>query len=333
MANPTARLYFEKRFPWELFDIIVTRNGTVPMGRREIAMRLEDSRNPGKLVMWRKGIFKDWRHFRHQLLLRASKLASIDMGPLWPTAARDNSYKDIFVWQREITLDVDLNDYDEQLRHCPCRGSKSVCQVCWNVFIKPSIAVMKDWLGSIFGFQNLCFFFSGGRGVHCWVFDTAAVLMDDEQRRTLSDMLSTRTPSIVCMEEVIIPTFERYIVPWLIHDGVKEVVLSHCPEELKRSLPRLEQLNPQSWQEALDKMPDHLEDKVLTAVAWACLKPKVDPEPLKAKHLLKMPFSTHQRTGNIVLPLLDDYELRIVHHSNETVSLAPYVQRLYDALK
>lgn len=79
-----------------------------------------------------------------------------------------------------------MNDYDD-IRTC-CSGAK-MCQSCWN-YIKAAYEVLKVSLEQDFGFEHILWVFSGRRGVHAWVCDERARIMDNVIRHGVTDYLS-----------------------------------------------------------------------------------------------------------------------------------------------
>ena len=80
------------------------------------------------------------------------------------------------VTKRELTFDIDLNDYkDDQgrsIRAC-CGEEKKTCLRCWK-YAQFAIRVLNDILTKDFGYERILFVFSGRRGLHCWVSDESA---------------------------------------------------------------------------------------------------------------------------------------------------------------
>lgn len=86
---------------------------------------------------------------------------------------------------RELAFDIDMTDYDS-IRTC-CSG-KGICKRCWG-FIAVAVHVLDSSLRNQFGFRHLLWVYSGRRGVHLWISDPEAMLLTDEQRKSLMGWL------------------------------------------------------------------------------------------------------------------------------------------------
>lgn len=107
----------------------------------------------------------------------------VDAGAIWDrTPEKDSNGKTI---QRELIFDFDMNDYDD-VRTC-CTG-KTVCVKCWKLLII-AVEIIEKALAEDFGFTQLMFVFSGGRGLHIWVCDKRAMELKDSVRKALVDYL------------------------------------------------------------------------------------------------------------------------------------------------
>jgi DNA primase small subunit len=114
----------------------------------------------------------------------------IDIGPVCdipPQANKNNlGEKKPVAEEREYVIDIDMNDYDT-IRTC-CSGA-SMCQSCWK-YISAAYKVLEPSLQQDFGFKNILWVFSGRRGVHAWVCDERARVMDNSIRASVTEYLS-----------------------------------------------------------------------------------------------------------------------------------------------
>lgn len=76
--------------------------------------------------------------------------------------------------EREYVIDIDMTDYDA-IRTC-CKG-KFLCRRCWG-YIKAAYEILKKILEDALGFKHILWVYSGRRGIHAWVCDKEAKLMD-----------------------------------------------------------------------------------------------------------------------------------------------------------
>lgn len=86
---------------------------------------------------------------------------------------------------RELVFDIDMTDYDS-IRTC-CSG-KGICKRCWK-FIAAAVQVLDSALRNQFGYRNLLWVYSGRRGIHLWISDEEALLLTDDQRKSLMGWL------------------------------------------------------------------------------------------------------------------------------------------------
>lgn len=87
--------------------------------------------------------------------------------------------------EREYVIDIDMSDYD-CIRTC-CTGKK-LCNRCWQ-FMVAAYEVLKVALEQDFGFKHIMWVFSGRRGIHAWVCDDRARLMNNQIRSCVTSYL------------------------------------------------------------------------------------------------------------------------------------------------
>ena len=109
----------------------------------------------------------------------------IDIGAVFTHQPKDhnNLSKEVFhTEERELVFDIDLTDYDG-VRTC-CSGA-NICNKCWK-YMNMAVKVMDEGLKTDFGFNNLVWFYSGRRGVHCWVCDESARTLSNDARSAVA---------------------------------------------------------------------------------------------------------------------------------------------------
>jgi len=120
----------------------------------------------------------------------------IDIGAIFSHPPCDkNTVSNFTPEARELVFDIDLTDYDG-VRKCGCSGA-NICGVCWE-FMTMAVKVMDEGLREDFGFENIAWFYSGRRGVHCWVCDESARALTDQGRSAVAHYFEVRTVVLFC---------------------------------------------------------------------------------------------------------------------------------------
>jgi DNA primase small subunit len=155
---------------------------TTTFPRREFSMTIEPS--PGNEVYIRYQSFLSQEELAAAIIKR--RPTKIDIGAVFNHPPRDNKSLPagkLQTQERELVFDIDLTDYDS-VRNCGCDGAK-ICHKCWK-FMGMAIKVMDEGLKTDFAFEHVAWFYSGRRGVHCWVCDDKARKLTNEARSAVA---------------------------------------------------------------------------------------------------------------------------------------------------
>ena len=208
-----------------------------------------------------------------------------------------------------------------------------MCERCWT-FIDASIRVINFILRHDFGFIHMLWVYSGRRGVHCWVCDERARLLDPVTRSAIAQYLylsvtshhdhhrhskpSTRFKHSVhplfffevkdmlksifidkLIKKYEIMNIEKHQDILFRHVGskVKDIVLNDQEMEWEKltSLERYYRVISES-----ERDNRHIELDII----YHYLFPRLDINVTKqSNHLLKSPFIIHPETGNVCVPI------------------------------
>lgn len=235
--------------------------------------------------------------------------------------------------RRELVFDIDLTDYDD-VRVC-CQG-KVVCAKCW-ILVYAAVLVLEDTLRNKLNFKHLLWVYSGRRGVHCWVSDEEAMVLNDTQRESIVNGFLQR-PSILgyqsqnqhCHEHLarayalLVPVYEQKWLP--AQHGLKYTDFAEYLDPrirphfqpssdgqvaLQRYFEFVHQINRFILSPELRSRPGaySIRDCRLRMVMQT-LFPRIDRQvTVKMGHLLKLPFCVHPDTKQLCLPFsIDSYE-------------------------
>jgi DNA primase small subunit len=130
----------------------------------------------------RRSRFKNSEEFKESTLNRLPEI--IHFGPIFHPDSK-------IVAKRELIFDIDLNDYNDEngnpIRRC-CGKEKKCCEKCWR-FIIFAKNIMKELFGNYLKLSNIMFFFSGGKGMHCWIMDNRVSTITENERKQIISWL------------------------------------------------------------------------------------------------------------------------------------------------
>ena len=161
---------------------------------REYSFTIEPS--PGDEIYIRYQSFKSPQDLQTAVMKRQPR--KIDIGAIFSHPPKDHNTiqnnaagatRKFHPEQRELVFDIDLTDYDP-VRKCGCSEAR-ICNICWKM-MNMAIKVMDAGLRDDFGFEHICWFYSGRRGVHCWVCDESARTLSDSGRSAVANYFEVR---------------------------------------------------------------------------------------------------------------------------------------------
>jgi len=302
----TLQGYYEKQFPWNSFFSFVT---------------CEDHYDISQRVFWfvhekftsKRCMFRDKIALKRYILHGAPKV--IGIGIIWPylpdfhgdcekiTFSDVDEIEGKRFLEREVILDVDMNDY-ENVRIgtvCECGSERKCCNTCWIIFIRNiAFPYVKYVLEDLWQFKKILRVFSGRRGIHIHIQDQRVMTWTLQQRCVFKrDCLDSmvgipRQHQQHLMETLFLPTFRRFFAM---------VSLEDCPVllgELKAMAPVKETLGGAKTIGALVKYMKRFDQNWENDVAWYCLRPRFDPGFFRdLTHIVKTPWGIHKDTRRI----------------------------------
>jgi DNA primase small subunit len=259
-----------------------------------------------------------------------------EIGPVYTTNPRDRKtlrkssmFKPL---SKEIVFDIDLTDYDD-IRSC-CEKA-NICSKCW-AFATMTIKVVDVALREDFGFEHIIWVYSGRRGVHAWVSDRDARVLDDDKRKAITGYFEVLKggvqggkrvnikrplhPHIARSLDILKPYFQQVLVdqePFKSEAGQARLLQLLPDKALNEALVKKWSSSPdrpsiRKWEDidALAKtgVSKTLDTKALVEAKQDILLeytyPRLDVEVGKKRiHLLKSPFVVHPGTGRVCVPI------------------------------
>lgn len=174
--------------------------------------------------------------------------------------------------KKELVFDIDVTDYtynETNIRLC-CGNEGKLCKKCWPLIVL-AYYMLETLLKEVFGFEDVKFFFSGSKGIHCWVFDKKIFTMGYNERTEIITFLRRN---------------ELYKRPYIVNylkenERINALVQNMCDSDnfiISKDVDPLLQLAPRF-------------DEAVT---------------IGATHLLKCPLSLHPKTKKMCCELTSD---------------------------
>lgn len=80
-----------------------------------------------------------------------------------------------------MAIDIDIDDFSQKRTCCP---AETVCCKCW-ILLQNSMVFLNEIFTKHFDFKDFFWFFSGRRGIHCYIKDSAIQGWKSNQRSNL----------------------------------------------------------------------------------------------------------------------------------------------------
>eukprot|EP00301_Raphidiophrys_heterophryoidea_P019627 c4522_g1_i1.p1 GENE.c4522_g1_i1~~c4522_g1_i1.p1 ORF type:complete len:431 (-),score=96.65 c4522_g1_i1:1035-2285(-) len=325
------KTYYEQFYPFKLFGRW--------LGYGTIGATTEGIKNIFSLREWSftldiagADVYQRYQSFENADALRDHVIkvcpAKIDIGAICNVMPKEHrKVREFRCETREFVVDIDMTDYDD-VRTC-CNGT-AICDKCWK-FLAIAMRIIHTSLTEDFGFQHVMWFFSGRRGVHCWVSDETARNLTNEQRSAVAEFLSvTRAtvtnplhPALQRGMDVIREHFEEVVVDdqGLLDSRDKfEAFVSRAFEgDMQAKLCELWDSHGKRPRDLLNKVVNTVEKEIKPSkqgielrksLTWLYLShayPRIDVNvSIQINHLLKAPFCVHPKTGFICVPISPD---------------------------
>ena len=181
LSPDILKKYYSQYYPSELIINWLTKNDKKNLKKREFCFTSQND----KYIRYQS--FKSLAEFKRRIL--TLNPIKIDIGGIYNQEPRhyienknnNNNNIEFICEEKELVFDIDISDYDD-VRKC-CQNN-DICTKCWKYIISGA-KILERILKEDFGFQKIFFVFSGRRGIHCWVCDKRACLLNKNARTAI----------------------------------------------------------------------------------------------------------------------------------------------------
>lgn len=177
----------------------------------------------------------------------------------------NNSMQKRTGFAKELIFDV---DYCNFCNSCD-KEKKIICSSCWDRFFPSTMSALSDILVNILKIKQnrIIFFFSGGKGFHCWVLDDRFFFISAQERRAILHVVQD-----LLLKKLIELRIIHFFFPSFSYS---------LPDEVDS--PK----NSRSTEDASYKRLQLFDEAVTCEVV----------------HTIRMPFSVHDRSGLVCVPI------------------------------
>jgi DNA primase catalytic subunit len=265
--------YYTATFDWDRFFNFATCHNRYKISQRTFWFIFLDNNKSQRLMFSNKELVYGY-------VMRELPLV-IHLGCVWPLQMEHGSAEAKRFVQRELILDIDLNDYGTlRATVCECGDARKCCDRCWTVFVqRTTVPFLKHMLCTVWGFREVFFVFSGRRGLHIYVQDERVMRMTQQQRSEIVVRGTLETlQDEVLYKKIFLPVYKEYF-------------LDHRPRPVVQGVHPVVQGAP---------LVEEEEEESLRERVWETLKPRFDHGLLNdVSHVVKIPQSIHKDTGVI----------------------------------
>jgi len=325
--------YWLKQFPIKDFCAWLTHDGRYALSRRNIRLRLcsaPKGPGPGPIeTYWTLShVLRCEADLYKYIEAHASQVASIEVGCIYPTAGEERdggageqhdairNAKQFGVFQCELRIDVDLNDYAD-FRTCGCGKDKICCNQCFDLFLaQAAIPVLRSAI-AWWGLTKVELFFSGRRGIHMWVRDERCMRWTAAQRQAFYELLGNPPENMLrhWYKSIYRPMLDAGLLSKERTPASDKLMLEQYLRFGGQTQPIVGDTFMGRWR----FIEDHLLPGQAELWAWhflhAFLGPKLDDKvTTDMHHLVKSPWSIHADTGNVVAALDLDAPVLLRQH-------------------